>query len=164
MTVHSLSGAKPWRSKDCYGRICRVWHRRVTGLKDSCLTRPLTIDQPGMRLCECREILSNIAQWIAEVRKPSHHGKSLSLRDDDSSKVRLLLRKLGPAEHDKYANYILPKNPRDINLDETTERRVAMCTLKHSTLRSKQENKLLSLSHWTRLALYQKKLPKTHCN
>ncbi|KER21195.1 hypothetical protein T265_10422 [Opisthorchis viverrini] len=38
---------------------------------------------------------------------------------DDSWKVRLLLRKLGPAEHDKYANYILPKNPRDFTFDET---------------------------------------------
>ncbi|KER24983.1 hypothetical protein T265_07490 [Opisthorchis viverrini] len=50
------------------------------------------------------------------------------------------------------------------NLNNSTERRVAMCTLKHSTLRSKQENKLLSLSHWTRLALYQKQESKTHCN
>ncbi|KER29542.1 hypothetical protein T265_03843 [Opisthorchis viverrini] len=27
------------------------------------------------RLCECRGTLSSIAQWIAEVRKPSHHGE-----------------------------------------------------------------------------------------
>ncbi|KER26598.1 hypothetical protein T265_06172 [Opisthorchis viverrini] len=33
------------------------------------------------RLCECRGTLSSIAQWIAEVRKPSHHGKAQSLRD-----------------------------------------------------------------------------------
>ncbi|BHF62224.1 hypothetical protein SprV_0200520500 [Sparganum proliferum] len=31
---------------------------------------------------------------------------------DDAWKVRLLLRKLGPAEHERYANFILPKNPR----------------------------------------------------
>ncbi|BHF57616.1 hypothetical protein SprV_0100055800 [Sparganum proliferum] len=30
---------------------------------------------------------------------------------DDAWKVRLLLRKLGPAEHERYANFILPKNP-----------------------------------------------------
>ncbi|BHF74765.1 hypothetical protein SprV_0501785300 [Sparganum proliferum] len=27
----------------------------------------------------------------------------------------LLLRKLGPAEHERYANFILPKNPRELN-------------------------------------------------
>ncbi|BHF80165.1 hypothetical protein SprV_0702328900 [Sparganum proliferum] len=32
---------------------------------------------------------------------------------DDAWKVRLLLRKLGPAEHERYANFILPKNPRE---------------------------------------------------
>ncbi|KER21311.1 hypothetical protein T265_15120, partial [Opisthorchis viverrini] len=41
--------------------------------------RPLTIDQPGMTLT-----LSSIAQWIAEVRKPSHHGKVQSLCDGSS--------------------------------------------------------------------------------
>ncbi|KER27242.1 hypothetical protein T265_05645 [Opisthorchis viverrini] len=34
--------------------------------QETVFVRPLTIDQPGMR---------DIAQWIAEVRKPSHHGK-----------------------------------------------------------------------------------------
>ena len=29
--------------------------------------------------------------------------------------MRLLLRKLGPAEHERYANFILPKNPRDVS-------------------------------------------------
>ena len=38
---------------------------------------------------------------------------------DDSWKVRQLLRKLGPAEHGKYANYILPKHLRDRTFDET---------------------------------------------
>ncbi|KER32860.1 hypothetical protein T265_01148 [Opisthorchis viverrini] len=33
------------------------------------------------RLCECRGTLSSIAQWIVEVRKPSHHGKVQSFRD-----------------------------------------------------------------------------------
>ena len=39
----------------------------------------------------------------------------------DNWKVRLLLRKLGSSEHDRYANYILPKHPRDYNFDETVE-------------------------------------------
>ena len=38
---------------------------------------------------------------------------------DDAWKCRLLLRKLGPAEHEKYANFILPLNPRDRSFDET---------------------------------------------
>ncbi|BHF57788.1 hypothetical protein SprV_0100073400 [Sparganum proliferum] len=32
---------------------------------------------------------------------------------DDAWKVRLLLRKLGLAEHERYANFILPKNPEN---------------------------------------------------
>nr|VZI04460.1 unnamed protein product [Spirometra erinaceieuropaei] len=33
---------------------------------------------------------------------------------DDAWKVRLPLRKLGPAEYERYANFILPKNPREV--------------------------------------------------
>nr|VZI31822.1 unnamed protein product [Spirometra erinaceieuropaei] len=38
---------------------------------------------------------------------------------DDAWKVRLLLRKLGPAEHERYANFILPKNPREVAFKDT---------------------------------------------
>ena len=37
----------------------------------------------------------------------------------DERKVLLLLRKLGPVEHAKYVNYILPKKPADIPFKET---------------------------------------------
>ncbi|XP_053679017.1 uncharacterized protein LOC128729456 [Anopheles nili] len=37
----------------------------------------------------------------------------------DDAKVRLLLRKLGVAEHERYNNYILPKNPGDFGFAET---------------------------------------------
>nr|VZI21223.1 unnamed protein product [Spirometra erinaceieuropaei] len=40
---------------------------------------------------------------------------------DDAWKVRLLLRKLGPAEHERYANFILPKNPREVAFKVTVE-------------------------------------------
>nr|VZI51040.1 unnamed protein product [Spirometra erinaceieuropaei] len=40
---------------------------------------------------------------------------------DDAWKVRLLLRKLGPAEHERYANFILPKNPREVAFKDTIE-------------------------------------------
>ena len=40
---------------------------------------------------------------------------------DDAWKVRLLLRKLGPSELDKYCNLILPQNPRDRTFDATIQ-------------------------------------------
>ena len=40
---------------------------------------------------------------------------------DDAWKVRLLLRKLGAAELDKYCNLILPQNPRDRTFDATVQ-------------------------------------------
>ncbi|KER32052.1 hypothetical protein T265_01829 [Opisthorchis viverrini] len=40
---------------------------------------PLPMDQPGMRNCVARTPPS-IAQWVAEVHKPPHHGKVESLR------------------------------------------------------------------------------------
>ncbi|KAG5446366.1 hypothetical protein CSKR_113691 [Clonorchis sinensis] len=55
-------------------------------LKDqkTVFVRPLTIDQPGMRdTLSVAGTPSSIAQWVAEVRKPSHRGKDQSLRDDD---------------------------------------------------------------------------------
>ncbi|KAK4470017.1 hypothetical protein MN116_000047 [Schistosoma mekongi] len=42
-------------------------------------------------------------------------------RMDDASKVRILLRKLGTIEHERYSNFILPKNPRDFSFDETVQ-------------------------------------------
>lgn len=38
---------------------------------------------------------------------------------DDAAKVRLLLRKLNTAAHERYVNYILPKQPRDYCFSET---------------------------------------------
>nr|VZI44221.1 unnamed protein product [Spirometra erinaceieuropaei] len=44
-----------------------------------------------------------------------------SAAQDDAWKVRLLLRKLGAAEHERYANFILPKNPREVAFKDTVE-------------------------------------------
>ena len=41
---------------------------------------------------------------------------------EDSQKVRMLLRKLGPLEHDRYVNFILPRHPRDLNFKGTMEK------------------------------------------
>ncbi|XP_041765218.1 uncharacterized protein K02A2.6-like isoform X1 [Anopheles merus] len=38
---------------------------------------------------------------------------------DDAAKVRLLMRKLDTSSHTRYANYILPKLPKDINFTDT---------------------------------------------
>ena len=38
---------------------------------------------------------------------------------DDAQMVQKLLHKLGTSEHEKYVNYILPKNPRDLSFDQT---------------------------------------------
>ncbi|XP_062554416.1 uncharacterized protein K02A2.6-like [Armigeres subalbatus] len=41
---------------------------------------------------------------------------------DDEAKVRLLLRKLGPSEHERYTSYILPKSPNEITFDDTVNK------------------------------------------
>lgn len=41
---------------------------------------------------------------------------------DDAAKVRLLLRKLSPAAHDRYTSFILPKVPKDYKFVETVSK------------------------------------------
>ncbi|XP_058817783.1 uncharacterized protein K02A2.6-like [Topomyia yanbarensis] len=45
-----------------------------------------------------------------------------AVRLDDEAKVRLLLRKIGPLEHERYTSYILPKLPKDVNFAETVSK------------------------------------------
>ncbi|BHF62424.1 hypothetical protein SprV_0200540600 [Sparganum proliferum] len=40
---------------------------------------------------------------------------------EDAWKVRLLVRKLGPTEHERYANFILPKNPGEVTFKDTVQ-------------------------------------------
>ncbi|CAH8590406.1 unnamed protein product [Schistosoma haematobium] len=40
---------------------------------------------------------------------------------DDAAKVRLLLRRLGTQEYNKYVNFILPQNPRDVSFKDTVQ-------------------------------------------
>ncbi|KER23306.1 hypothetical protein T265_08791 [Opisthorchis viverrini] len=40
---------------------------------------------------------------------------------DDAWKVRMLLRKLGTAEHDRFTNFILPKHPRDLGFADAVK-------------------------------------------
>ncbi|XP_049278095.1 uncharacterized protein K02A2.6-like [Anopheles funestus] len=43
-------------------------------------------------------------------------------RLDEPAKIRLLTRKLGTMEHERYANYVLPCHPRDFTFDETVSK------------------------------------------
>ncbi|XP_065094661.1 uncharacterized protein K02A2.6-like [Ochlerotatus camptorhynchus] len=45
-----------------------------------------------------------------------------AVRLDDQAKVRLLLRKLGPSEHERYTSYILPKSPNEVKFDDTVSK------------------------------------------
>ncbi|XP_035899704.1 uncharacterized protein K02A2.6-like isoform X1 [Anopheles stephensi] len=41
---------------------------------------------------------------------------------DDAAKVRMLLRKLGTAEHERYSNFVLPQHPRDFSFKDTVSK------------------------------------------
>lgn len=43
-------------------------------------------------------------------------------RLDGEAKVRLLMRKLGAVEHERYVSFILPKVPKDFSFDETVQK------------------------------------------
>lgn len=43
-------------------------------------------------------------------------------RLDESVKVRLLMRKLGMSEHERYVSFILPKAPKDFSFAETVKK------------------------------------------
>lgn len=55
-------------------------------------------------------------------------------RLSDEAKVRLLMRKLGTLEHDRYVNFILPKYSRDFSLSETVTKLTDLFGTKESLL------------------------------
>ncbi|XP_040164880.1 uncharacterized protein LOC120901245 [Anopheles arabiensis] len=55
-------------------------------------------------------------------------------RLSDEAKVRLLMRKLGTLEHDRYVNFILPKFSRDFSLPETVAKLTDLFGTKESLL------------------------------
>ncbi|XP_055590849.1 uncharacterized protein K02A2.6-like [Uranotaenia lowii] len=59
------------------------------------------------------------AAWYARCKDLFEQDAS---RLDDDAKVRLLLRKMGSAEHERYVNSILPKLPKDHQFDETVRK------------------------------------------
>ncbi|XP_053686267.1 uncharacterized protein K02A2.6-like [Sabethes cyaneus] len=83
-------------------------------------TNPETIlDSLAANVKEFRyDVESNItfAAWFTRYEDLF---ASDAARLDDPAKVRLLIRKLGLAEHERYLSFILPKTPKDFTFDET---------------------------------------------
>ncbi|XP_061502917.1 uncharacterized protein K02A2.6-like isoform X1 [Anopheles gambiae] len=63
------------------------------------------------------------ASWFARYEDLFAQDAS---RLDDAAKVRLLVRKLGPAEYARYASFILPSVPRYVPFDETVKKLTAL--------------------------------------
>ncbi|XP_053663457.1 uncharacterized protein K02A2.6-like [Anopheles marshallii] len=94
------------------------------------------------------QILDSLSGHIKEFRYDAETGATFAAwykryedlfekdaaRLNDEAKVRLLLRKLGTSEHDRYTNYILPKHPRDFVLKETVSKLTAHFGTKESLL------------------------------
>ncbi|XP_055590342.1 uncharacterized protein LOC129742468 [Uranotaenia lowii] len=59
------------------------------------------------------------AAWYARYKDLFEQDAS---RLDSDAKVRLFLRKMGSAEHERYVNFILPKLPKDYQFDETVRK------------------------------------------
>lgn len=55
-------------------------------------------------------------------------------RLDDEAKVRLLLRKMGTVEHERYVSYILPKLPKDFSFTQTVEKLKGLFGAKESVI------------------------------
>ncbi|XP_055633340.1 uncharacterized protein LOC129773719 [Toxorhynchites rutilus septentrionalis] len=55
-------------------------------------------------------------------------------RLDDEAKVRLLLRKMGTVEHERYVSYILPRLPKDFNFAQTVEQLKGLFGAKESVI------------------------------
>lgn len=58
---------------------------------------------------------------------------------DDDAKVRLLLRKLGLAEHERYVSYVLPNKPKDFNFADTVEKLKALFGTRESEVSKRYE-------------------------
>ncbi|XP_039450654.1 uncharacterized protein K02A2.6-like [Culex pipiens pallens] len=77
-------------------------------------------------------LATNITEFVYDADKgctfDTWYGRYADLFDadasslDDAAKVRLLLRKLSPAAHDRYTSFILPKVPKDFKFKETVDK------------------------------------------
>ncbi|KER33468.1 hypothetical protein T265_00585 [Opisthorchis viverrini] len=117
------------------------------------LVRPLTIDHPRRRHCECRTDTTNIAQWVVDVHKPSHHSMVQSLLDgpltrhcecrtDTTNIAQWVVDVHKPSHHsmvesllDGPLTSVLSKLSYDlkfVNLIGQTSRRIILILTKHS--------------------------------
>ncbi|XP_053698732.1 uncharacterized protein K02A2.6-like [Sabethes cyaneus] len=85
-------------------------------------------------------ILDSVAANIKEFRYDIEEGVTFAAwfsrydelfakdaaRLDDATKVRLLVRKLGAAEHERFVSFILPKAPKDFNFSQVVEKLKAL--------------------------------------
>lgn len=55
-------------------------------------------------------------KWYARFEEVFTKGGA---RLDEADRVRLLLQKMNSVDHDRYVNYILPKNPREVSFADT---------------------------------------------
>ncbi|XP_052895599.1 uncharacterized protein LOC128302787 [Anopheles moucheti] len=86
------------------------------------------------------QIIDSLSRHIAEFRYEKEAGITFkqwyaryadlfqndTARIDAPAKVRLMLRKLGTAEHDRFLSFILPHRPSDFSFEETVEKLSAL--------------------------------------
>ena len=87
------------------------------------LSMPLQLCTPG----DAESVGHSVTEFHYDIDVKSTFPKWFTCNEDlfneqlDNWKVRLLLRKVSSAEHNRYLNYILPKHPLDYNFVETVE-------------------------------------------
>lgn len=77
------------------------------------------------------EAKTTFASWFARYEDLFERDAS---RLDEGAKVRLLIRKLGAAEYERYASFILPKSCRDFSFRETITKLTSLFGVKESLL------------------------------
>ena len=100
-------------------RLVESLTAHLSSLNTSATTRdPPSIDHVGRNIPEF--IYDSDAGVTFESWFKRHEDVfSIELSGREDIKVRLLMRKLGPAEHVRYSNYILPAEPLSRSFDDT---------------------------------------------
>ncbi|XP_058445896.1 uncharacterized protein LOC131427032 [Malaya genurostris] len=94
------------------------------------------------------QLLDSLASNIKEFRYDAENNGTFAVWDsryddlfekdaarlDDEAKVRLLRRKLGLAEHERYVSYILPKLPKDFSFVQTVNKLKSLFGAKESVI------------------------------
>ncbi|XP_055584956.1 uncharacterized protein K02A2.6-like [Uranotaenia lowii] len=80
------------------------------------------LDSLSHHIHEFRYDLDNNITFVAWYARYKDLFEQDASRLDSEAKVRLLLRKMGSAEHERYVNFILPKLPKDYQFDETVRK------------------------------------------